>query len=518
MDEPVRPTLDEGEHSLLEVRLPVARADRKRIIPLAVEVPPGTEALAIFFDYRPRWSRDRGWNRQLIEAAVDRQAAAAVASGVSVDEGHRERALERLAGMVGGMRTLFNLALHDPAGALRGRWDQNEGSQVEEDWIGAAWASPGYVAGAPAPGRWTASIEVHEVLVEPCLLRLRIAARRARPAPAAARTRSARAPAGIEFPTPLPAGWVRGELHSHSTASDGRYAVRELLERARAVGLDFIALTDHNSVAGLGAVEEPPLPVIPGCEITTFAGHFLSLGLRVAVPWYSGNRALAPRELAAAVRAAGGLFGLAHPHVLGDPICVGCRLEAEVRPDDIDLLEVWSRGPADPLARRHALASLDELWRRGRRATATAGRDWHGPGQERAMVGQRFPATCLRARPEPGSLLSALRRGACYLSVGPHLELELRAGDRAATLGDELRLGPAERASLRLRVAPLEAPARLRLLLDGRCLREERVAAGEARVEHDGLGAGALRVELWGEDGELLLASSPVALRAEAVS
>ena len=43
---------------------------------------------------------------------------------------------------------------------------------------------------------------------------------------------------------------VRIDLHSHSTASDGTDPPAEVMRRARGAGLDVIALTDHDTLAG----------------------------------------------------------------------------------------------------------------------------------------------------------------------------------------------------------------------------------------------------------------------------
>ena len=40
------------------------------------------------------------------------------------------------------------------------------------------------------------------------------------------------------------------DLHTHSTASDGRCGPRELVARAAAAGVTTLALTDHDTVAG----------------------------------------------------------------------------------------------------------------------------------------------------------------------------------------------------------------------------------------------------------------------------
>ncbi|WP_435152817.1 PHP domain-containing protein [Haladaptatus sp. DFWS20] len=79
------------------------------------------------------------------------------------------------------------------------------------------------------------------------------------------------------------------ELHCHSALShDGRDPVELLLEQAKAVGLDALAVTDHDEIdASLKAAELAPeygLVGIPGMEITSRAGHVLGLGIEERVP------------------------------------------------------------------------------------------------------------------------------------------------------------------------------------------------------------------------------------------
>lgn len=77
------------------------------------------------------------------------------------------------------------------------------------------------------------------------------------------------------------------DLHVHTAYSyDGVDSVAETLRWARAGGLDGLAITDHNSVAGLREAErgDPGLLVIPGVEVTTAEGHLLLLGVREAAP------------------------------------------------------------------------------------------------------------------------------------------------------------------------------------------------------------------------------------------
>ncbi len=77
------------------------------------------------------------------------------------------------------------------------------------------------------------------------------------------------------------------DLHVHSTHSDGTYSVKELVEYAKEKGLAAIALTDHDTVAGVREAvsegERCKVTVIPGIEIscTYGTGELHILGLNI---------------------------------------------------------------------------------------------------------------------------------------------------------------------------------------------------------------------------------------------
>jgi len=72
-------------------------------------------------------------------------------------------------------------------------------------------------------------------------------------------------------------GGPRADLHSHSTASDGTTPPADVIARAAAAGLDVIALTDHDTVAGhaeAAAALPPGLTLLPGMELSCrLSGH-----------------------------------------------------------------------------------------------------------------------------------------------------------------------------------------------------------------------------------------------------
>lgn len=63
---------------------------------------------------------------------------------------------------------------------------------------------------------------------------------------------------------------MRADLHVHSTASDGTDPPAEVMRRAARVGLDVVALTDHDTVAGHAEARAAagPVALLPGMELS----------------------------------------------------------------------------------------------------------------------------------------------------------------------------------------------------------------------------------------------------------
>lgn len=111
------------------------------------------------------------------------------------------------------------------------------------------------------------------------------------------------------------------DLHTHSDFSDGTFTPAQLIAEAERLGLSAIALTDHNTVAGLpdfvAAGEGSTVKAVPGCEFSTdYNGVELHiLGLYIRPEHYRGVTDLlekaqrekeeSNRNLVAALKAAG---------------------------------------------------------------------------------------------------------------------------------------------------------------------------------------------------------------------
>ncbi|STS90056.1 metal-dependent phosphoesterases (PHP family) [Klebsiella variicola] len=82
------------------------------------------------------------------------------------------------------------------------------------------------------------------------------------------------------------------DLHSHTTASDGRLTPQELVHRAHEMRVGTLAITDHDSVAAIPAAREEiacaglPLTLVNGVEISTLWEnheiHIVGLNIDIA--------------------------------------------------------------------------------------------------------------------------------------------------------------------------------------------------------------------------------------------
>ena len=106
----------------------------------------------------------------------------------------------------------------------------------------------------------------------------------------------------------------RADLQLHSDLGDGLGSPAEILDAAETVGLDVIALTDHDDIRGsfvlrdLAAKRGSKVVVATGIEVTTRAGHLLALFVEDEIPMF---RSLS--ETVIAIHRAGGIAIVPHP-------------------------------------------------------------------------------------------------------------------------------------------------------------------------------------------------------------
>ena len=221
----------------------------------------------------------------------------------------------------------------------------------------------------------------------------------------------------------------RGNLHTHSTRSDGVLSPEEVCRRYKAEGYDFMALTDHF----VGAYGYPIVDAVPmrDAGFTTILGaelhsgamangelwHILAVGLPADFA-PSNSPSFVPvagqetgAEIAARAVAAGAFVAIAHPQWSGLTLADASTITAA------HAVEIYNHGCAMGCDRPDGFAIADLLLTEGRKLTLIATDDAHfsEPDHFGGWVMVKAEAN------EPEALLSALKAGHFYSSQGPEL-------------------------------------------------------------------------------------------------
>lgn len=105
---------------------------------------------------------------------------------------------------------------------------------------------------------------------------------------------------------------MRFDLHIHSKYSgDSKVVPREIVKKAERIGLDGIAVMDHNTLKGYRHIRDmdTSLIIVPGIEVSTPAGHVIGLGLQEEI-----GRRSSVGEAVDVIREHGALVLAPHPH------------------------------------------------------------------------------------------------------------------------------------------------------------------------------------------------------------
>jgi len=221
-------------------------------------------------------------------------------------------------------------------------------------------------------------------------------------------------------PFNLPGQWYKGNLHTHSTNSDGKLSPEENVAWHTQHGYDFLTITDHNRVTLLE--HGGPCLVIPGVEITArrkatqVEYHIISIGVReMPIPHLRD-----PQEIIDAVNSVGGLCFIAHPywhdHTLDDLLPLHGHIGIEVFNTScwVEIQKGHSSAHWDGLLRRNSL-----LW-----GLATDDSHWKYPDYGYGWI------TLRAEKLDEETVMTALRQGHFYASSGPQIHNIQIEGDQ----------------------------------------------------------------------------------------
>lgn len=278
-------------------------------------------------------------------------------------------------------------------------------------------ATPGYLPGELPAGTWQVVLGLHRVPDHGVGYEVTVRTGRTAPLPVVARPPVAERRPRRELPALPGLTWLAGDLHAHTVHSDGSLTIDELAALAVDRGLDFCAVTDHNTVSHhphlAAASSRAGVTLVPGQEVTTESGHANAFG---AIGWVDFRE---PTDSwLDAVGERGGLLSVNHP-IGGD--CSWRRTHTGAIP----LAEVWHGS----WSHRREGGTLAWWAARGYGPIPVGGSDWHYPG-DGPVLGA--PTTWVACEDETtGAVLAGLAAGRTAITAD-------RDGPAVLRLGDEL--------------------------------------------------------------------------------
>ncbi|MGQ9572741.1 MAG: CehA/McbA family metallohydrolase [Dehalococcoidia bacterium] len=360
-----------------------------------------------------------------------------------------------------GAGNTVDIGIFDPRGLefLEGSGFRGwSGSRRRQFFLSPNQASPGYIAGPILPGQWHIVLGFESIMERGCRYDVRVDLTVGEEPEQDAQDMIASSVVTAPAPTKRGrsdhSGWYKGDLHCHTIHSDGLNSVEEIARGAIERGLDFLAVTDHNTSSHhqeLARLNDLDIVLIPGEEITTYWGHANVFGLRDWIDFRCTN-AEAMQAVARFVLAKGGLISVNHPKAVGPAWLFD-------EGDGYPCMEVW-QAPWRWF-NWESLERWDRLLQQGRHIVAVGGSDTHSipPARPMHFHGLGDPTTWVYA---PGPLsesatLDAIRLGHAFISQdasGPQLYLTADAdgdGRYETMMGDAISAREDERLAFRVR-------------------------------------------------------------------
>ncbi len=225
------------------------------------------------------------------------------------------------------------------------------------------------------------------------------------------------------LPFDKPGRFWRGNLHTHSTRSDGRRPPEAVCQHYQEAGYDFISLTDHFlaqydfPITDTRPYRNERFTTIIGAELhageTELGGIWHLVGVGLPLDFAPPQNGESGPELAARAKAAGAFVGVAHPQ------WYTLTPEDIVSLGDVDAIEIFNGVAVDHNDRGDSWHIAEIMLGRGHRYFTYAADDCHFiPNHadfDRGWV--MVKAETL----EPDALLAALKAGHFYSSTGPQI-------------------------------------------------------------------------------------------------
>lgn len=243
----------------------------------------------------------------------------------------------------------------------------------------------------------------------------------------------------------------------HTVYSDGSQTRRQVLDYARAAGLDFIGTSEHNTSAATetwGRHVPEDFLVISGEEVTTRAGHWLATGLPAGtwIDWRYRPEDDRLADFTQQVRDLGGLSIAAHPDIPVPSI----RWDFDPQFAEMDAVEVWN-GPwtgVNAVFNAQAVKRWHTLLTAGTFKPAVGNSDTHRRAQQIGLA-----QTVVRAESlSTGAIVAGYRAGHSWIAESSGIDLTFTAtlGEVSGECGDRVPSAAGDEVAVHLEASGLD--------------------------------------------------------------
>lgn len=331
--------------------------------------------------------------------------------------------------------------------------------------------------------------------------------------------------------------WYRGDLHMHTAHSDGSCRSQlgkevpcplfKTLEAASQEGLDFIAISDHNTTSHYEAERElapyfDKLLLLRAREITTYKGHANLFGSDRFVNFRLGTAEVPNiNSLLQKAQKTGGLLSINHPGRPTGEQCIGCGWSPSP-PADMHLVQaIEAINGKDADTPVSGIPFWEKQLNQGFHITGIGDSDSHhadAPLDQFGAVGH--PVTVVYATGlSEAAILQGIRTGHVFVDAegSPDRALSFTgmAGSQSATMGDTLTVPSGATASFSVSFSHIPK-AQVEVIEDSKTLQTFPSVRENEKQDFSLTGDGKahwIRVNIRSLDHELLLLGNPIYLK-----
>jgi len=229
----------------------------------------------------------------------------------------------------------------------------------------------------------------------------------------------------FEYSNPFtaPGIWLKGNLHTHTTKSDGVRTPQEVVDHYSLNGYDFLSITDHGTRVDPRPLDNRGMVLIPGQEISignSLAGttyHIVAANIQETIKIHDFDHTQDPQRAIDLTAEQGGFAILAHPYWSGlhtqDLLRLIGYLGVEIYNTSCDVY----RGTG------YSNSHIDALLASGSRPLIFATDDHHGEPEPMKPSDACVAWIMVKARDKRlKSIVEAIKMGLFYSSTGPTLK------------------------------------------------------------------------------------------------